>query len=303
MESSETTNLTCEGNGTSRARDIAGRSEWSRRLSQGNVGGKRQPGTGSPCGTVVTVRAAPHRDGRVAGRVLPIRDATTLRSGALAGMLSALVAVAFNAIHPRAPSDSLNDTRELLRIVAASRSWRLVHLASVVATLAGVAAIVAVLWSMVLQGSNRWPAVAFVLLVLTTPTLLLSVGLDGFAMKSIADRWADASANRETLMSAATALRSVDVAVLDIVMIGQFGLTAILLGVASWESPLYGPGIGAIAIAGGALGVLCGVMQALSGRLTVLSYLVLLTVSLALFTVWLTTASFVLWRKVEGLLR
>jgi hypothetical protein len=172
-----------------------------------------------------------------------------------------------------------------------------------VATLAGVAAIVAVLWSMVLQGSNRWPAVALVLLVLTTPTLLLSVGLDGFAIKSIADRWADPSANRETLMSAATALRSVDVAVLDIVMIGQFGLTAILLGVASWESPLYGPRVGAIAIAGGALGVLCGVMQALSGRLTVLSYLVLLTLSLALFTVWLTTASFVLWRKAEGLFR
>jgi len=104
-------------------------------------------------------------------------------------------------------------------------------------------------------------------------------------------------------MSAATASRSVDVAVLDIVMIGQFGITTILLGVASWESPFYGPGVGGIAIAGGVPGVLCGIMQALSGRSTVPSYLVLLTVSLAVFTLWLTTASFVLSRKAEGLFR
>jgi hypothetical protein len=160
-------------------------------------------------------------------------------------VLSALVAVSFDAIHPRAPSDSLNDTEELLRIVATSRSWRVVHLASVVATLAGVAAIVAILWSMPVQGSNRWPAVACVLLVLTTPTLLLSVGLDGFAINLIADRWADPSANRDTLMSAATALPIVDVAAVDIVMIGKFGITAILLGVASPERPLYSPWIGA----------------------------------------------------------
>ncbi len=227
-------------------------------------------------------------------------DGRLLRWGGLAGMGSAVVAVVFNAVHPRASSESLNDTEELLRIVAGSGSWRLVHLASVAATLAGVVAIVAILWSMVRRGSSRWPVVAFVVLVLTTPTLLLSVGLDGFAIKSVADRWAAAAVeNRESLMAAATALRSVDVAVLDVVMIGQFGLTAIALGAALWSSSLFGPRIGALAIAGGLLGVVCGAMQALSGRLTAFSYLVLLTMSLALFTVWLTVASFILWRNAE----
>ena len=215
-----------------------------------------------------------------------------------------MVAVAFNAIHPRAPSGSLNDTPELLRIVAGSRSWRLVHLASVAATLVGVAAIVAILWSMLLHGPGRWPVVAFVLLIITTPILLLSVGLDGFAIKSVADRWVKAAGgDRDTLLAAATALRTVDVVVLDIVMMGQFGLTAIAVGVALWSSPLYGKAIGLVAIAGGALGALSGVLQALSGRLTTLSYLVLLTVSLALFTVWLTWASFVLWRRAEEVAR
>ena len=231
-----------------------------------------------------------------------MEDATLLRWGAAAGLLSAAIAVAFNAIHPRASSASLNDVPELLRIVAGSGTWRVVHLASVAATLIGVAAIVAILWSMVLTGPSRWPVVAFVLVVLTTPILLLSVGLDGFAIKSIADRWANASgADRDMLLTAATALRTIDVVVLDIVMIGQFGLTAIVLGVASWSSAAYGRWIGLIAIAGGALGVLCGVIQALSGRLTAFSYLVLLTASLALFTVWLILASFVLWRRADDL--
>jgi len=173
-----------------------------------------------------------------------------------------------------------------------------VHLASVAATLIGVAAIGAILWSMVLTGRSRWPVIGFVLVVLTTPILLLSVGLDGFAIKSVADRWAKAAgADRDMLLTAATALRTIDVVVLDIVMIGQFGLTAIVLGVASWSSAIYGKWIGLIAIAGGVLGVLCGVIQALSGRLTTFSYLVLLTVSLALFTAWLTVASFILWRR------
>lgn len=222
----------------------------------------------------------------------------------MAGLLSAVVAVTFNAVHPRASAQSLNDTGELLRIVSGSGNWRMVHLASVLATLLGVMAIVAVLWSMVLHGSRRWPIVAFVVLVLTTPILLLSVGLDGFAIKSVADRWAGArGGERDMLQAAATALRSVDVAALNLVMIGQFGITAILLGVASWSSALYGRSIGVLAIAGGALGVVCGVIQALSGRLTTFSYLVLLTVSLALFTVWLAVVSVVLWRKVDDVVR
>jgi hypothetical protein len=155
---------------------------------------------------------------------------------------------------------------------------------------------------MALRGSARWPAVALISLIVTTPTLLLSVGLDGFAIKAVADRWASAAgADRETLLAAATGLRNVDVVVLDIVMIGQFGLTAVLLGVASWTSDVYGPRLGVVAVVGGVTGLVCGCVQALSGRLTTFTYLVLLTVSLALFTLWLVLASLALWRRAPDL--
>lgn len=178
----------------------------------------------------------------------------------------------------------------------------MVHLASVVATLAGAGAIVAILWSMVLDGSRSVPLVALTSLVLTTPLLLLSVGVDGFAIKSIADRWAHAGGgDRDLLLAAGTAVRSVDVGLLNLVMIGQFGLTAILLGVACWTSAVYGKPLGLIAVAAGTTGGLCGTLQAVSGRLTTVSYLGLLTVSLGLFTVWLILASFALWRRAPDL--
>ena len=236
-------------------------------------------------------------------RIPGIEDAKLLRAGGVAGLLSAVVAVVFNAVHPRASSRSLNDTGELLRIVAASRSWRLVHLASVAATLVGVGAIVAVLWAALLTRPSRWPVVAFVSLTVTTPILLLSVTLDGFAIKSVADRWAaTGAADRDVLMAAATALRSTDVAVLNLVMVGHFGVTAALLGVACWTSARYGRAIGAVAIVAGVLGIVCGAVQALSGRLTAFSYLVLLTASLALFTLWLVLASLTLLRS-QGVAR
>ena len=227
-------------------------------------------------------------------------DSALLRLGGAAGVVSAVVAVVFNAIHPRATSRSLNDVGELLRIVSASGSWRPVHLASVAAVLLGALAVVAILWSMLLHGSTRWPVVALVSLVLTTPVLLLSVTTDGFAIKAVADRWAHAGAGeRETMLAAATAVRNVDVALVDVEMMAHFGLTAILVGVASWTSGLYPRTLAAVAVAGGVLGVVCGASQAWSGRLTPFSYLVLLTVSLALFTVWLLMASVVLWSRAE----
>jgi hypothetical protein len=59
----------------------------------------------------------------------------------------------------------------------------------------------------------------------------------------------------------------------------------------------YGPGLAALALAGGVTGIACGLLQALSGELTTLSYLWLLTISLLLVTLWLLGASIVLWRR------
>ena len=214
-------------------------------------------------------------------------EVALFRWGGILGIVSAVVGVVFNAVHPRASSRSLEDTTEHLRIVSGSGSWRVVHLVSAVAVLVGVVAIAIILWSMVRHGSRRWPYLALALVIITTPLLLVSVGLDGFAIKSVADRWADASGGqRQALLTAATSLRSVDVAALDLVMISQFGLTALVLGVATWTSPLYGRGLAVVALAGGGTGLLCGVIQGVSGRLTTFSYLVLLTVSLGLFTLW-----------------
>lgn len=60
-----------------------------------------------------------------------------------------------------------------------------------------------------------------------------------------------------------------------------------------------GPVVGAPALLGGLTGIASGMLQGVSGRLTTLSYLVLLTVSLLLFTTWLLGASILLLRQAR----
>ncbi|MGH9278305.1 MAG: hypothetical protein ACRD12_09380, partial [Acidimicrobiales bacterium] len=107
---------------------------------------------------------------------------------------------------------------------------------------------------MTLSIRGRRPGRSFASLAITTPILLLSVGPDRFAIKSIADRWANAAVgDRHALGSAATALRSIDVAVLSLVMLGQSGLLR-SRGVASSLSAHYGKALGSVTIAAGVLG-------------------------------------------------
>jgi hypothetical protein len=239
-----------------------------------------------------------------------------LRLGALAGMVAAVGGVVLNLGHPRVPSADLNDTEALLREVAGSAAWRPLHLGTLVVVVLGVAGLVAVVRSMTLRGDATWPLVALGSALVTTPVLLASLALDGFAVPAVADRWAaaggvaaggvaagggaDDAAGRAGVLAAAEAVRSVDLALLNLALIGHFGVTALASGVASWTSPAYGRKVGSVALLGGVAGIASGTLQALSGELTTLSYLVLLTVSLVLFTVWLLWASVILWRATRG---
>ena len=143
------------------------------------------------------------------------------------GIGSAAVGVLFNAVHPRVTSESLNDTGAASVVVAAAESWRIVHYVSVTASLVGVAAVVPILVDG-LDGSSRWSIIATVRLAITT--------------RSSCFRWArwarhqDGSrsggrtprGDRDTLMG--SALRSVDVSVLEVIMIGYFGVIATVIG-------------------------------------------------------------------------
>ena len=224
-----------------------------------------------------------------------------LRWGAVAGIVGSVGGVAVNAVHPRVGAGELDDITALLDKVASSGAWRLVHAAAIVTVLLGLVAIGAVLRAMSLEGSNRWVLVTLVSTAITAPLLLLSLSVDGFAIPSIADRWAGASAaDQGSLLTTAQAVRDVDIAILDIAMLGHFGVTALFVGAATWSSPSYGPRVAALALAGGVTGVACGLLQAASGDLTALSYLWLLSVSALLLTLWVLWASVLLLRQVPA---
>jgi hypothetical protein len=220
-----------------------------------------------------------------------------LRAGAVLGIVGAIGAVGINAFHPRLSSDSLNDIHVLLSTAAKSHTWRGLHLAGILITIVAMAGAAALLRSMALDGAGHWPLIAFVSSFVTGPLVLFSLSIDGFAIKAVADQWTAtaAGADRDGLFNAAVALRSLDITVLSLIMVGYFGVTAVLTGVATWKSASYGPWVALPALAGGVTGFASGTLMALSGRETTVSYLVLLTVSLGLFTLWLLVASAMLW--------
>lgn len=158
----------------------------------------------------------------------------------------------------------------------------------------------AVLVSMMGERTSAWPIVALFSLVVTTPLLLLSLGIDGFALKTLADQWAAAPlapAKASALADLAT-VRELDQVVTALVMLLHFGVTTGLIGLATWKSPAYGRRLGAVALAAAATGIASGSLETLTGEVTALSFLVLLTVSLVLFSAWLLIAAVLLWRNV-----
>lgn len=222
-----------------------------------------------------------------------------LRAGAGCGIAASVAGLMINAWHPRAPTDSLNDVAALAPVVADSDPWRLVHLATIATVVVGVAGVAAVLVSMMGERASAWPTVALFSLAVTTPLLLLSLGIDGFALKTLADRWAaagPAAAKASALADLAT-VRELDQVVAALAMLLHFGVTTALIGLATWESPAYGRRLGAVALAAAATGMASGSLETLTGEVTVLSFLVLLTVSLVLFSAWLLAAAVRLWRR------
>lgn len=225
-------------------------------------------------------------------------ESTLLRWGALAGIVGSIGGVAVNGIHPRLGSHELNDVPAYLDKVGDSRLWRPVHVAAISAVLLGLVAIGAILRSMALERPNPWVIVALVSTAVTAPLLLLSLSIDGFAMPSVAGRWGAASgAEQQTVLASAQALRDIDIAVLAVGMLAHFGVTALFLAAATWTTPLYGPRVALLAVAGGVMGIASGLLLALSGELTALSYLWLLSLSALLLTLWVLWGSILLLRR------
>lgn len=233
------------------------------------------------------------------GAALPELD--LYRIGGIAGIAAGVLAIVANALHPRpAPSD-LGDTEELLDMVAGYSLWRLDHLAIIVTLALAIVAFVGVSRSITDLPAAAWARVALASALVMGAVGAVSFAIDGFVLAGVADDWASASGSGQALsLERAETLGYVDTALFSVTIVGLFGVTQLLYGIAVWQSSAYPRWIGATAVAGGVAGLIAGVWMWLSGDVGVGNFFVFFTITSVLLAVALLAASVYLLRKSRG---
>lgn len=223
------------------------------------------------------------------------------RIGGIAGIAAGILAVVANALHPRlAPSD-LGETEEFLDMVADYSLWRLDHLAIIVTLALAVVAAVAIARSITDLPAAAWARVALASALVTGAVAAVSFAIDGFVLAGVAEDWADASGARRALMvERAETLEYVDGALFSVAIVGLFGVTQILYGLALRQSRVYPNWFGVTALVAGAVGLVSGAWVWLSGELGTGNFLVLFTITSVLFAVWVLASSLHLLRISRG---
>jgi hypothetical protein len=223
------------------------------------------------------------------------------RIGGISGIAAGSLAVIANALHPRmAPSD-LGNTEKLLEMVSGYSLWRIDHLAIVFVVALALIAAVGLTRSITDLPAASWARVALASTVVTSAVAAVSFSMDGFVLAEVAQDWAQASgAEQAAILERARTVQYFDGALFAVTIIGAFGVTQLLTGLALWQSSLYPKWIGATALFSGVVGLVSGSWMWMSGEIGVGNFLVLFTITSVLFAVWLLAASFRLLRRSQG---
>jgi hypothetical protein len=225
------------------------------------------------------------------------------RIGGMAGMISGVIAVVANALHPRLSPSDLGDTEKVLDMVAGYSLWRIDHLAIIVALLVGLVAFVAISRSITDFPAASWSRIALVSAIATGAIAAVSFAIDGFVLGGVADEWATASGGaREVILERMITLEHLDAALFAMNIIGLFGATQLLFGIALTQSSDFPSWIGITALVAGFTGVVSGVWMWMVGEANIGNFLVLFSITSVLFALWLLAASAVLLRRSRGAL-
>ncbi|MFN2524779.1 MAG: hypothetical protein ABR505_00720 [Actinomycetota bacterium] len=222
-------------------------------------------------------------------------DYRVLRVGGIVAMVGAVFAVVFNLLHPRTSDPTLVEELEL----ASTRGiWLLDHF--VLLLLGGFFLFSgwAIARSFRTEPSRSWAGVSLVFAIAGGVALILTVAIDGYATKAVADEWAR-SGGSEASLAAARGVTSVGIALFTAMIGLTFGLAPILFGVTVLSGAEYARGLGWLAIFSGTLGLVTSAIQFFNG-LTNLTLNVLFPISSLGLTVWLFVMGWRLYQRTQS---
>jgi hypothetical protein len=219
-------------------------------------------------------------------------DRTLERMGAISAMVGAILALVLNVLHPR-PSSFEDQVGETLRVVAASDAWIPIHLGIILAVLMIVLGLFAVARSMKGGPAEGLARLALRSLPISTPVALLTLAVDTYATKAVADAVGDQVGSPE-----GAAVVHIGWSLFMMFIITFLGVTPFLFGLAVGSDPRYPTALGYGGVILGAAAVVNGVDGVLgggSGR-----FFVVFTVISGLLTLWVLALGVLLGRRTRA---
>lgn len=219
------------------------------------------------------------------------------RVGAMLGIVGGLVSMAVAPLHPSESVSGPDFTPNHMHEMAESSIWVPAHLALALAallTLFGLAAI-----ADTITGSGQgWAGPAKLAAIATTGLSLATLAIDGFAMKRIAQVFAQAHPEPGSgLYLAAQGFEYLQLSLFSMVVLTSFGVTQLLFGIAVVCGGPFPRWLGAVAILFGLLGFGIGVVHLLDQLHS--ATITLFVVTWSVFTLWVVIMSVLVWRHTR----
>ena len=222
-------------------------------------------------------------------------ERTLLRIGSVAAIGGAVLAVIANILHPRGAD--IDDTRAHLQEIADSGIFLGAHIGLLVAFLLVVGGLAALYRSITAEWGAALARLGFANALVSAALIAVVVGIDGIALKEVANAWA--SSQDPALFQASFVLEQVAFGIFSMLIFVFFGVTFILYGLAVALSDVYPRWLGWAALVVGIAAALIGLVQAYNGPSDLLTN-VLFPIASILLTVWVLVIGVLMWRKASA---
>ncbi|HEV3473900.1 MAG TPA: hypothetical protein VG602_00825 [Actinomycetota bacterium] len=220
-------------------------------------------------------------------------ERTILRMGAAAAVLGAIISLVGNLLHPR-PEDSDAPVVAQLDDAAASDAWIAIH----VALMLGILLIVFGLFALArsLKGTEAEPQARVALggLLISAPIGVLTLGVDGYAMKAVADAIGVGPGGAAAL-AAGTAVAEVGWALFMLTAITVLGVAPVLYGLALAASKEWPAAYGWPVVVIGLGSIVAGLIGTFGGPSP--AFFITFTVTSLLLTLWVLAGGIRLWMR------
>jgi hypothetical protein len=213
--------------------------------------------------------------------------------GAVFACASGMLAVAGNVLH--GPADATSHGLHQLAGNGQFGVYRADHFVLALALICALGGLAAIADSMK-QRAASWARFGLLLAQLGTAVIMVALGIDGFAMVSVARAWAAAvGPEQQMIFHVAQALWSAFVGIFALGVFVFFGCAPLLFGVALRSQTFYPAWLSYAALLGGAVGMVLGAILAFV-PISFFTYAALFGPSSSLLAVWMSVAGIYLWR-------